>query len=449
MNPQIFDLTDLSSEYYSIIRGALFFFFLYHIIIYFLNKNKVYLYYSLYSLFLYIFLFSHVLIVDTQVFYHYTETSFLLISVSFYFMFTREITQTEKNIPTWDKVLLKTIPTLWTLSIILIFVTLFFGKDVQTNLFFVIIFSAIIISLITSIKLLKINKHHIKLFILGSLSFLILIFITLTIHVFDIDEYFINQGIHQMFFLYAGTFIEFIVFSFLISYRYRELIEEKTRLDLAISKNKIESTELKMMTLKSQLNPHFLFNTLNAINNFILRDKIEEASDFITKFARFIRNVLNNSNQTTITLHEELANLKIYVLLEKIRTSNGFEFIEEISENINSTTTRVPPLFLQPYVENAIWHGIAHNKGEKKIWLKVNEANNHLIFNLIDNGIGINKSRELDKLNLYKIVGTATDSAIFRINRVFNKKNVVIERTDITHEGPFGTRVYISFPKIN
>ena len=165
MNPQIFDLTDLSSEYYSIIRGALFFFFLYHIIIYFLNKNKVYLYYSLYSLFLYIFLFSHVLIVDNQGFYHYTDTSFLLISVSFYFMFTREITQTEKNIPTWDKVLLKTIPTLWTLSIILIFVTLFLGKDVQTNLFFAIIFSAIIISLITSIKLLKINKHHIKLFI--------------------------------------------------------------------------------------------------------------------------------------------------------------------------------------------------------------------------------------------------------------------------------------------
>lgn len=449
MNPENFNLTDLSSEFYSMVRGALFLFFIYHIIIYYLNKNKVYLYYSLFSIFLYLFLFSHVLIAETQTFYYYTDRTFQLLSVSFYFMFTREIVQTEKNIPKWDKVLKKTIPTLWVLAFILVFVTFYYGKNAQRNMVLFIMFSIIILSLITSIKLLNIDKYHVKLFIFGSLTFLFLLFITLTINIFYLDNYFINLGYHRMFFLYLGALIEFIIFAILISYRYRKLIEEKTRINLAITKNKIELSELKMMTLKSQLNPHFLFNILNSINNFILKNQVEEASDFITKFARFIRNVLNNSNQTTITLHEELANLKIYIALEKIRTNNGFEFIEVIADNINSMTIKVPPLFLQPYVENSIWHGISQIKGDKKIWLEVSETNNYLNFNLVDNGIGINKSVEQDKLNLYKRAGTATESAIFRINKVFNKKNVAIERTDITHEGPFGTKVYISFPKIN
>lgn len=449
MNSIFFNFTDLSSEYYSMIRGALLFFFFYHIIIYYLDKNKVYLYYSLYSLFLYIFLFSHVNFFDNQLFYYYTDKTFLIIAISFYFMFTREIVQTKKNIPRWDKVLIKTIPTLWFLSILLIFNAVFFSENAPKYLSFILILSIIILSLITSIKLFRIDKYHVKLFIFGSLSFLILLFITLIINIFDLDNYLINLGYHQMFFLYTGAFIEFVVFAILISYRHRELIEEKTRINLAITKNRIEASELKMMTLKSQLNPHFLFNALNSINNLILKNKVEEASDFITKFARFVRNVLNNSSQSTITLQEELANLEIYISLEKIRTGNGFEFIEEIANSINSRIIKVPPLILQPYVENSIWHGISKNLGDKKIWLKVSEHNNCLIFNIIDNGIGINKAIEQNKSNPHKSPGTSTDSAVYRINRVFNKKNVAIERTDITHKEPFGTRVYISFPKIN
>ncbi|MDO9260859.1 MAG: histidine kinase [Flavobacteriaceae bacterium] len=431
------------------IRGSLALFFTYHFIIYCLNKNKIYLYYVLYSFLFYIFLFSHVFTNENHGFYYYTEESFQLIAFSFYFLFMREIVQTKKNIYKWDKVLLKAIPTLWILAVILIFKVVLFSKNAQDNLFFVLIFSAILISFIISIKSIKVNKYDVKLFIFGSITFLSMLFITTTISIFKADDYFNKLGFHRMFFLYIGAFIEFFVFAILISYRYREMIEDQMRIDLAITKNKIESSELKMMTLKSQLNPHFIFNTLNAINNFILKDKVEEASDFITKFARFVRNVLNNSNQTTITLHEELANLKTYISLEKIRTNNGFEFMEEIAANINSTTTKVPPLFLQPYVENAIWHGISQNKGEKKIWLYINEANHQLSFKLIDNGIGINKSKEQDKLNIHKKAGNSTNAAQYRINTVFRESNVTIYRKDITNEGPFGTEVYISFPKIN
>lgn len=448
MSSSIFNFTDLSSEFYSMIRGTLFFFFLYHFIIYYYNKNKTYLYYSIYSFLLFIFFFNHILVFDYH-FYNYTNKIFLLLAVSFYFMFTRKIVQTEKNLQKWDKVLLKTIYSLIGLSTLLILSIIFFNKNVQTYLFFLIMLSAIVISIITSIKLLKIDQYYIKLFIFGSLTFFIFLFVTLTIEVFVLDEYILNFGFHKMFFLYTGTFIEFIVFAVLISNRYKELSEKKARIDMIITKNKIESSELKMMTLKSQLNPHFLFNILNSINNLILKNQVEEASDFITKFARFIRNVLNNSNQTTITLHEEIANLKTYIALEKIRTNNGFEFIDVIESNINLMTTKVPPLFLQPYVENSIWHGISQIQGDKKIWLNVSKSNNYLYFNLVDNGIGINKSIELDKLNVYKNRGTSTESAKFRINKVFNTKNVVIERTDITHEGSFGTRVFISFPKIN
>lgn len=449
MKPEIYNLTDLSSEYYSLIRGSILLFFVYHLIIYFFNKNKIYLYYSLYSFFMYLFLLSHVAIDELYLFYDFSAISFQIIAISFYYLFTRYITETQKSIPKWDKVLLKVIPTLWLIAIFFIIERFFIHPKTLENIFYFIFFAIIITSLITAVKLIRINKPQIKLFVFGSLTFLMMFLITLSIQFFKLELLFINHGFHRMFFLYTGVFIEFIVFAVLISYHYREMLEEQTRLDFAITKSKFEFSELKMRTLKSQLNPLFIFNTLNSVNNFILKSQVEEASDFITKFARFVRNVLNNSNQTTITLYEELTNLKTYISLEKIRTNHSFEYVEEIDSQINLATTKVPPLFLQPYVENAIWHGISQIKGEKKIRLEVTENHHLLCFKLIDNGIGYLKSIEQDKLNLHKISSGSTESAQFRLNGVFNQKNVTIHRKDRSIEGLSGTEIFISFPKIN
>lgn len=445
---QSLNLTDLTGEFYSMIRGALLMLTIYHLIIYFIYHSKIYLYYALFLFFFYVFLLSHIFDNTTPNLFYYLDRSFQLISLSFYFKLTREVLQTKLLYPIWDKILKRVTKRLFQISIVLIFITYFISKDAQTLVFFgTIIASIITISNFYMIK--QKSLMYIKVFIIGSLTLLILLLITLLIYVFKFDSFFIEKGLHRMFFLYVGLILEFLLFAYLISIRYRENLNEKAQLDLAISRAKIEINEFKMMTLKSQLNPLFLFNTLNSINNLVLKSQIEEASDFITKFARFIRNILNNSNKTTISLHDELVNLKIYITLEKIRSNNSFEYLEEIEEGLNLFTIKVPPLFLQPFVENSIWHGLANKKGDNKVRIVINSTDKIITFNIIDNGIGINKSKELNKLKLTKSVSGATKSAIFRINKVFNRKNIDLKFIDLTNENESGTRVQISFPLIN
>lgn len=442
-------LIDLTSEFYSMVRGALLFLTIYHLTIYFIYHSKIYVYYALYSMFLYFFLISHIYVEIIPPFFYYSERSFQLIAVACYFMFAREILQTKKIDPAWDKILKSTTITILIFSAIVFITVVFINKDVQNLIFLGVIFGAITITII-NFFIINTKKHeYINLFIVGTLILLIFLLITLLIYVFKLDYYLLKIGLHRMFFLYTGIIIEFLVFAFLISIRYRTILDEKAQLDLAISKAKIEINEFKMMTLKSQLNPLFLFNTLNSINNLVLKNNAEEASDFLTKFARFIRNILNNSNKTTISLYDEIVNLRLYIKLEKIRSSYSFDYIEVIQEEINLHGTKVPPLFLQPFIENAIWHGLSHKNGDRNVTLYIKMINKEISFDIIDNGIGINKAKELNKLKLTKSVSGATDSAIYRINRVFNSQNVSVLYEDLSHESEMGTKVHISFPLIN
>ncbi len=442
------NLTNLTSEFYSMIRGAILFLTIYHLIIYLIYHNKIYVYYALYSFFLYVFLLSHIYINDIPPFFYYADRSFQLMGFAYYFKFTRELLHTEEINPEWDKILKATVEILFLTSLALIFIAYFINKNIQTFVFLGVIFSAIFIAFYNFYKV-KNDLWYVKLFIIGSLTLLILLLITLLIYVLKLDAIFLDFGVHKMFFLYTGIIIEFLLFAFLISIRYKEILDEKAKLDLAISKSRIEINEFKMMTLKSQLNPLFLFNTLNSINNLVLKNSVEEASDFITKFARFIRNILNNSNKTTISLHDEIVNLRIYITLERIRANYNFNFNEIIEEGINLHTIKVPPLFLQPFIENSIWHGLSHKQGDKNLTLFVKRTNKEICFDIIDNGIGINKAKELQKLKITKSVNGATDSAIYRIKKVFNSKNIKIQYNDLTNDTESGTRVHISFPLIN
>lgn len=449
MNPLIFNLTDLSSEFYSMVRGALILLAIYHIIIYFLYRDTIFLYYSLYSFILYLFLIIQISTGFWAEVYDHIDRSFQLLIFASYLLFTRQIIQTKKLIPNWDNHIKYTVLGTVIITIPLALISIFYSNEIKLFIFYFVFIICAIFSMALFIRLSIENKYHVKLFIFGSLFFLLMVITTLSIVFFEKEAFFAERGFHRLFFLYVGAIVEFIVFAFLISYRYKELTNEKAEIDLALSKYKIESSELKLMTLTSQLNPHFLFNTLNSINNQVIKNQVEEASDYITKFARLIRNILNNSNQSTITLSEELANLKIYITLEKIRTNYNFEYSEIIDKNISLTMTKVPPLFLQPFVENAIWHGFPLNQGDNKITLTISAVDQNFIkFELVDNGIGINKSLELEKLNVYKKKGIATDSAIYRINRVFNYKNFTFERIDNTNAVATGTKVVIIFPKI-
>ena len=123
------------------------------------------------------------------------------------------------------------------------------------------------------------------------------------------------------------------------------------------------TTELEMQALRAQMNPHFIFNCLNAINHFILVNEVNTASDYLTKFSRLIRIVLDNSFRKNIFLSEELESLRLYIELEQIRFDHHFSFEISLKAVSDMDDIVIPPMLLQPFVENAIWHGLMYKDG--------------------------------------------------------------------------------------
>jgi LytS/YehU family sensor histidine kinase len=113
-----------------------------------------------------------------------------------------------------------------------------------------------------------------------------------------------------------------------------------------------------MMALRSQMNPHFIFNSLNSIQHFITTHEKEEALHYLSKFSKLIRKILENSRQNTVSVSNELELLKLYIQLEQLRFSNKFDYHISIDEKIDIENTEIPPLLIQPYIENAIQHGL-------------------------------------------------------------------------------------------
>ena len=144
--------------------------------------------------------------------------------------------------------------------------------------------------------------------------------------------------------------------------------------------------------------PHFLFNSLNSINSFIIQQKSREASSYLTTFSKLMRNILENSRHETITLEKELETLKMYLELEAVRLEYKFDYEIVYDKNLEVESIKIPPLIIQPFAENAIWHGL-HNKKEKGL-LKIvvqNEKNSILNIKIIDDGIGRKASALLKK----------------------------------------------------
>ncbi|NJO90167.1 MAG: histidine kinase [Chloroflexia bacterium] len=149
-----------------------------------------------------------------------------------------------------------------------------------------------------------------------------------------------------------------------------------------------------MQALRAQMNPHFIFNSLNSINNFILKNESEQASEFLTKFSRLVRQVLQNSRNKLVSLEDEFSALKLYIELEQVRFDNKFQY-EIICDNyLDTNLVLIPPLLIQPYVENAIWHGLMHKETNGSITVKVYQEEEKLFFIIADDGIGRKKAAE-------------------------------------------------------
>lgn len=209
--------------------------------------------------------------------------------------------------------------------------------------------------------------------------------------------------------------------------------------------------EFQQQALRAQMNPHFIFNAINSIQKFILKENKQKAYDYLSKFAKLIRIVLNNSREKNLMLSQELEMINLYVELEQLRFNDAFEFEINKDKNINEFNTTVPVMLLQPYIENAIWHGLMNLENKRKGILKLNikEQSGSLKIKIEDNGIGREKAREYRKADSHKSVGMMlTEQRLQMINKMQGYVKAEVTITDLydEHKEPVGTRVEITLP---
>ena len=173
------------------------------------------------------------------------------------------------------------------------------------------------------------------------------------------------------------------------------------------------AVELEMQALRAQMSPHFIFNALNAINRYILTRDSHQASEYLAKFAKLIRMVLHNSQQSLIALDTELDTLKLYLELEAVRFNCHFDYHLRLQNELETSAIKVPPLLLQPYVENAIWHGLMHKVERGNLWIDLWEQDGQLCCKVVDDGIGLRESARLnqDARPGHQSIGTNVSSA--------------------------------------
>jgi len=156
-----------------------------------------------------------------------------------------------------------------------------------------------------------------------------------------------------------------------------------------------KASELEMQALRAQMNPHFIFNCLSSINKFILKNDTDTASDYLTRFSRLIRQTLTNSQLSLIPLSDEIEMLRLYLDMERLRFSESFTYNITFENSIEPETIYMPPMLLQPFCENAIWHGLMHKNGEGKLEIVLSLGKGHLRCIIADNGVGREKASEL------------------------------------------------------
>jgi two-component sensor histidine kinase len=229
--------------------------------------------------------------------------------------------------------------------------------------------------------------------------------------------------------------------------------EEKLK---ARYQQQIAETELK--ALRAQMNPHFIFNSLNSIQKYILKNEHFEASQYLTKFSRLIRLILDHSNQNTVLLSSELEMLKLYTEMESLRFENKFDYSINIDPAISADTVEIPSMLIQPFVENAIWHGLLHlpadkdgNEQKGKLSIRFSKtAGNYIDVEIEDNGIGRKKAAELKSKQVLrkKSYGMQiTEKRIAAINQVqgINAAASITDKED-KYGNATGTLVKLTIP---
>jgi tetratricopeptide (TPR) repeat protein len=213
--------------------------------------------------------------------------------------------------------------------------------------------------------------------------------------------------------------------------------------------SKVANQLLALKSLRSQMNPHFIFNALNSVNHFVAQNDERTVNKFLSEFSRLMRLVMENSQEDFIPLYKEQEIISLYLKLEHYRFRDKFDYEIKIDDNINIETFEIPPMLLQPYIENAVWHGLRYKDAKGFLALNLRKNSNGLEVEINDNGIGRRRSAELKTENQKKHHSTGIKNIEERlriINKVY-KSRYGVKIRDLDPVSGQGTQVLISIPE--
>jgi ligand-binding sensor domain-containing protein len=246
-------------------------------------------------------------------------------------------------------------------------------------------------------------------------------------------------------FILLSIFIVLGLFAAVYFYRVKSIIKQ--------NELKYSLFEYQRKALSSQMNPHFIFNSLNSIQLFILKNDPLTSNKYLSKFASLMRSILNNSEQEHILLDAEIQTIKTYVELEQLRFSKKFDFVINIDKEIDVFECEIPSMLIQPFVENAIWHGLMNKDKESEtgiLEISISPFENYLKCIICDNGVGREKAAEIkakSKRTQPSLGAKITEQRLLLLNKIY-KEELSVTYTDLFDKdgNPSGTKVELNIP---
>lgn len=265
----------------------------------------------------------------------------------------------------------------------------------------------------------------------------------------DKDNHLNKLHLRQQWFFSLGSIILLGALGSFFIYRYN-LKQSNLQAEIAKEKAEFETkiSNAALNTLRSQMNPHFIFNCLNSIRLFAAKNDNASAQNYISKFSRLMRLVLENSKSERISLQQEIETLQLYVDMELMRFKDKLKYDLHFETGLDTQYIEVPPMIIQPYVENAIWHGLMHKEEGGKLDIDIKEENEILIVKVKDNGVGRAKAAELKNKSATNksFAMNITKERLELMNEKYGT-NASVTVKDLYQNGlPCGTEVTLKIP---
>lgn len=489
----------LAAMLWGFVTSGLVIFFLFSILIYIQSRQKTFLYYSFYNLLLAVSLIYNSPFIPLSLINDFRNSPFFALSWfiqivynTLLFFFYIEFLELKLHFPRYSKNLKRLLLIITSLSTVLLIYSVYSGNTIAYRNFFVYGFLPLISLVVLS-----------ALYITAKIPNKLKYFIISGIIVYQVFAYtallktaYPTQGMYPIIFFYMGIMIETTLFMLGLGYKVKlvyqdklnaqnriieeqnaiqrlkenyqhelekQLEEKVAELKAAIEKNEAEKLNsltltfeseislLKLDALRSQMNPHFIFNALNSIKAYLIDNNKEKAVYYLNKFAKLIRKILESSRTESVSINEELETIELYMNIENIRFNDAINYTITCAPGVNLASTRLPALILQPFIENSLWHGLMLKEGEKCISIEVTSVENVINLSITDNGIGRKKAKEKSDKKSFKKESLGVQFAQERLN-YFNKTqgthySFSISDLDDDNQKEIGTKVVFTFLK--